>query len=407
MQMDFPACSIGSIQWLSELGMDDPILAKSIDGFWSGESGRFHNGVSTWNNHISNESIDMADGIRMAMGFQLLDAQKRPLNHLSHSATCPDTQSFERQTKIPRVMSAWDACCNQQQVNVNLSSLPQTSSVCNTNVAESPALTPFTPATPYALESLLASFSTVNDECVAPRTPTVQREIEFTQISEKLECQLRATHSAGTTTSKDAHSNICSANQRMSYPSAVHPPKSSSVPFKAGNSQDHIMAERKRREKLTQRFIALSAIVPGLKKMDKASVLGDAIKYVKQLQDRLRVLEEQTPKTMSVSLQKTQEGSSQTFNPENTSNPHVEPVTEVRMIGKNVLIRVHCEKKKGVLIKSLAELENLQLSVMNANILLFTEAALDLTFTAQVEEGCELTADDIAKALQDFFKRLK
>jgi len=35
----------------------------------------------------------------------------------------------------------------------------------------------------------------------------------------------------------------------------------------AGHTQDHIMAERKRREKLSQRFIALSAIVPGLKKV--------------------------------------------------------------------------------------------------------------------------------------------
>lgn len=33
------------------------------------------------------------------------------------------------------------------------------------------------------------------------------------------------------------------------------------------NNQDHVLAERKRREKLTQRFIALSAIVPGLKKV--------------------------------------------------------------------------------------------------------------------------------------------
>lgn len=33
------------------------------------------------------------------------------------------------------------------------------------------------------------------------------------------------------------------------------------------NTQDHIIAERKRREKLSQRFIALSAIVPGLKKV--------------------------------------------------------------------------------------------------------------------------------------------
>jgi hypothetical protein len=34
-----------------------------------------------------------------------------------------------------------------------------------------------------------------------------------------------------------------------------------------GSSQEHILAERKRREKLSQKFIALSKIVPGLKKV--------------------------------------------------------------------------------------------------------------------------------------------
>jgi len=48
--------------------------------------------------------------------------------------------------------------------------------------------------------------------------------------------------------------------------------QSNKVPNKASvNSQCHIMAERKRREKLSQKFIAPSAIVPGLKKMDKTS----------------------------------------------------------------------------------------------------------------------------------------
>jgi len=32
-------------------------------------------------------------------------------------------------------------------------------------------------------------------------------------------------------------------------------------------AQDHVMAERKRREKLSQRFIALSSLLPGLKKV--------------------------------------------------------------------------------------------------------------------------------------------
>ena len=34
-------------------------------------------------------------------------------------------------------------------------------------------------------------------------------------------------------------------------------------------AQDHVLAERKRRERLTQRFIALSSLVPGLKKVIK------------------------------------------------------------------------------------------------------------------------------------------
>jgi len=38
---------------------------------------------------------------------------------------------------------------------------------------------------------------------------------------------------------------------------------SSSAPY----SQDHIIAERKRREKINQRFIELSTVIPGLKKV--------------------------------------------------------------------------------------------------------------------------------------------
>ena len=38
-------------------------------------------------------------------------------------------------------------------------------------------------------------------------------------------------------------------------------------------AQEHVMAERKRREKLSQRFVALSAMVPGLKKVPQLSKL--------------------------------------------------------------------------------------------------------------------------------------
>ena len=51
------------------------------------------------------------------------------------------------------------------------------------------------------------------------------------------------------------------------------------------------MAERRRREKLNERFIILRSLVPFVTKMDKASILGDTIEYVKQLRKKIQDLE--------------------------------------------------------------------------------------------------------------------
>ncbi|KAI9089535.1 hypothetical protein K1719_029140 [Acacia pycnantha] len=52
---------------------------------------------------------------------------------------------------------------------------------------------------------------------------------------------------------------------------------------------DHIiMSERKRRQELSEKFIALSATIPGLEKIDKSSVLSEAIDYLKKLKERVR-----------------------------------------------------------------------------------------------------------------------
>ncbi|CAM0882315.1 unnamed protein product [Alopecurus aequalis] len=50
---------------------------------------------------------------------------------------------------------------------------------------------------------------------------------------------------------------------------------------------NHVEAERQRREKLNQRFYALRAVVPKISKMDKASLLSDAIAYIQELEARL------------------------------------------------------------------------------------------------------------------------
>uniref|UniRef100_N1R0S6 Transcription factor bHLH25 n=1 Tax=Aegilops tauschii TaxID=37682 RepID=N1R0S6_AEGTA len=65
-------------------------------------------------------------------------------------------------------------------------------------------------------------------------------------------------------------------------------------------AQDHIMAERKRREKINRRFIELSTVIPGLKKMDKATILSDAVKYVKEQQEKLKALEDRNLRSVAV-----------------------------------------------------------------------------------------------------------
>ncbi|XVE67382.1 hypothetical protein DITRI_Ditri08aG0155700 [Diplodiscus trichospermus] len=170
-----------------------------------------------------------------------------------------------------------------------------------------------------------------------------------------------------------------------------HGAKRVSTGNRISQAQDHIMAERKRREKLSQRFIALSAIVPGLKKMDKASVLGDSIKYLKQLQEKVKTLEERTMKKSMESVVFVKK--SQLFpdiddfsSDENFIGPFDEPVPEIeaRFCDKSVLIRIHCEKRKGLPEKIMSEIESCHLTVINSNVMTFGSSALDITIVAEV-----------------------
>ncbi|KAE8693668.1 hypothetical protein F3Y22_tig00110794pilonHSYRG00044 [Hibiscus syriacus] len=56
---------------------------------------------------------------------------------------------------------------------------------------------------------------------------------------------------------------------------------------------NHVEAERQRREKLNLRFYALRAVVPNVSRMDKASLLSDAVSYINELKAKIEELESQ------------------------------------------------------------------------------------------------------------------
>ncbi|CAK7355426.1 unnamed protein product [Dovyalis caffra] len=111
--------------------------------------------------------------------------------------------------------------------------------------------------------------------------------------------------------------------------------------------QDHVLAERKRREMLSQRFIALSAVVPGLKKVSDD-----------------------------------EDSSSTDVNSDGCCDQPL-PEIETRVSDKDVLIRIHCEKQKECLTKILSEIEKLHLNVINSSTLSFGNYTLDVTVAAE------------------------
>lgn len=124
--------------------------------------------------------------------------------------------------------------------------------------------------------------------------------------------------------------------------------------------------------------------------MDKASVLENATKYLKQLEERVKALEEQIKKKESfesvVVVMK-----SQISNDDDNSHHELSaddhqglPEIEARISDKSVLIKIHCQKQTSFLQKLLAQVEKLHLTILNISSLPFGNYAMDITISAQV-----------------------
>lgn len=122
--------------------------------------------------------------------------------------------------------------------------------------------------------------------------------------------------------------------------------------------------------------------------MDKASVLGDAIKYVKELEERVQTLEEQAAKRRVGSgvLVKRSILLADDENSESDFDQSL-PEIEVRVSGKDVLIRTQSDKNSGHAAMMLSELEKLHFTVQSSSFLPFGNNNIDVTVIAQVNNS--------------------
>ncbi|KAE8663394.1 putative valacyclovir hydrolase [Hibiscus syriacus] len=134
---------------------------------------------------------------------------------------------------------------------------------------------------------------------------------------------------------------------------------------------NHVEAERVRREKLNHRFYALRSVVPNVSKMDKASLLSDAVAYINELRSKIEKLE------ISLKVQSQKSELSAIGNTRQTSNygPTLMKV-DVKIVGSDAMIRVQCPDVNYPAARLMRALRALELQVHHASISTVNEQVL-------------------------------
>uniref|UniRef100_A0A5B6ZQW1 Putative inducer of CBF expression 2 n=1 Tax=Davidia involucrata TaxID=16924 RepID=A0A5B6ZQW1_DAVIN len=186
---------------------------------------------------------------------------------------------------------------------------------------------------------------------------------------------------------------------------------------KKGLPAKNLMAERRRRKKLNDRLYMLRSVVPKISKMDRASILGDAIEYLKELLQRISDLHNELEATPPGSLLPP----TTSFHPL-TPTPHTLPnrvkeelcpsslpspknqpaKVEVRVReGRGVNIHMFCARRPGLLLSTMRALDNLGLDIQQAVISCFNGFALDVFRAEQCREGLDVLPEQIKGVLLD------
>ncbi|KAL0373829.1 UNVERIFIED_CONTAM: Transcription factor MTB1 [Sesamum radiatum] len=154
---------------------------------------------------------------------------------------------------------------------------------------------------------------------------------------------------------------------------------------------NHVEAERQRREKLNQRFYALRAVVPTISKMDKASLLGDAIAYVTELQKKLKDMECERER-------QSREPSASEAKP-NTETQVRSPTVDIQAAGRNELtLRVSCPLETHPASRVIRAIKDAQATILEARFVTGSEKVFH-TFLVKSQGSEHLTKDKLIEAL--------
>ncbi|KAK1258416.1 Transcription factor bHLH14 [Acorus gramineus] len=129
---------------------------------------------------------------------------------------------------------------------------------------------------------------------------------------------------------------------------------------------NHVEAERQRREKLNHWFYALRAAVPNVSRMDKASLLSDAITYINQLKSRVEELEEDERREAKRVKREADERAS--VNGGGGGDEDMEVEVEVRVMGGDAMVHVQSRNAGHPPAKLMMALRDMELHVQHASV---------------------------------------
>ncbi|XP_004487998.1 transcription factor bHLH35 [Cicer arietinum] len=188
-------------------------------------------------------------------------------------------------------------------------------------------------------------------------------------------------------------------------------------------SSKNIVSERNRRKKLNERLFALRSVVPNISKMDKASIIKDAIEYIQHLHEQEKIIQAEI---MELESGMPNNNNNNNINPSNdfdqelpillrskkkrtdqlydcvTSTSFPIEVLELRVtyMGENtIVVSLTCSKRTDTMVKLCEVFESLKLKIITANITSFSGRLLKTVFIEANEEEKDLLQIKIRTAI--------
>ncbi|XP_071696059.1 transcription factor bHLH93-like [Rutidosis leptorrhynchoides] len=198
---------------------------------------------------------------------------------------------------------------------------------------------------------------------------------------------------------QDDHKVIVEQEQKLDqdvFSMGVNGEKKSKSRKVEGQPSKNLMAERRRRKRLNDRLSMLRSIVPRISKMDRTSILGDTIDYLKDLKQKINNFKSKDMEFDSKSLNLIENNNELKMNEAQARNP---PKFEIERRNNDTRIQICCSPKPGLLLSTVNTIEALGLDIQQCVISSFGDFTLQASCSEALENRVMTSSEEMKQIL--------